>query len=81
MNIFIARIAVRKLNGVSNMEELKKWPFCGGEAILIKTICLNNNYEGYFVQHDCKMTIAPIEMSNFTTEKLAIKAWNRRVKE
>lgn len=28
----IADIAVRKLNGVSNMEELKKCPFCGGEA-------------------------------------------------
>ncbi len=63
------------------MEELKKCPFCGREAGLIKTICLNNNYEGYFVHHECEMTIAPIETSNFTTEKLAIKAWNRREKE
>lgn len=46
------------------MEELKKCPFCGGEASLIKTICLDNNYEGYFVHHDCKMTIVPIETSN-----------------
>lgn len=51
------------------MEELKKCPFCGGEASLIKTICLDNNYEGYFVHHDCKMTIVPIETSNFITEK------------
>ena len=39
------------------MEELKKCPFCGGEASLIKTTCLDNNYEGYFVHHDCEMTI------------------------
>lgn len=32
MNIFIARIAVRKLNGVSNMEELKKCPFCDSDS-------------------------------------------------
>lgn len=62
------------------MAELKKCPFFGGEASLIKTICLNNNYEGYFVHHDCKMTIVPIETSNFTTEKLAIQAWNERKK-
>ena len=46
-----------------------------------KYFLYENNYEGYFVHHDCKMTIVPIETSNFTTEKLAIQAWNERSEE
>lgn len=63
------------------MEKLKKCPFCGGEANVIKTLCLNNGYKGYFVLHECDMTINTIETSSFPTEEQAIKAWNRRVEE
>lgn len=59
-------------------EKLKPCPFCGGEASVIKTLCLKNNYEGYFVQHPCDMTIAPIKTSSFATEQQAIATWNRR---
>lgn len=63
------------------MEKLKRCPFCGGEASVIKTLCLNNGYKGYFVLHECDMAINTIETSSFSTEKQAIEAWNRRVEE
>ena len=78
----IADIAVRKLNGVSNMEELKKCPFCGGEAkmkvnesTLITLIAcpscnvtIKNNFKGH-------------KRIKKLLEELAIEAWNRRVEE
>lgn len=88
MNIFIARIAVKKLNGVSNMEELKKCPFCGGEA-RIKMERKNN--VGWTIWCECKKCYAKAEgycpsmqnadnaLNSINTCKInAIEAWNRR---
>lgn len=36
MTMIIARIAGRDWIGASDMEELKKCPFCGGEAELVE---------------------------------------------
>ena len=62
-------------------EDLKKCPFCGGKASLIETLCIDNNYKGYFVHHCCDITVAPIYTSSFPTEERAIAAWNRRVND
>lgn len=62
-------------------EQLKPCPFCGGKASLIKTLCIDNNYQGYFIHHCCDITVAPIDTSSFPTEERAIAAWNRRTDE
>jgi len=76
----IADIAVRKLNGVSNMEELKKCPFCGGEAKMkVNESTLNT----LITCQSCNVTMK----NNFKghkrikklLEELAIEVWNRRV--
>ena len=77
MNIFIARIAVRKLNGVSNMEELKKCPFCGGEAILKINYGFDEKVISVFVYcEECG-----VATRSFALESTARGTWNRRVEE
>lgn len=77
MNIFIARIAVRRLNGVSNMEELKKCPFCGGEAMLKIHYGFDEKVISAFVYcEECG-----VAMRRCALETTAIGKWNRRVEE
>ena len=77
MNIFIARIAVRKLNGVSNMEELKKCPFCGGDAILKVHYGFDEKVISAFVYcEECGVATRRCAL-----ETTAIGKWNRRVEE
>ena len=52
------------------MKELKKCPFCGGEAEIA-------GYKIFWVI--CKECTA--ETKSFDTREEAIEAWNRRVKE
>ena len=52
------------------MEELKKCPFCGGEAIL----------EGTYM-FDVICTKCGVRTSWYKTKEEAIEAWNRRVEE
>lgn len=54
------------------MEELKKCPFCGGEAELCK-----GSGEWYWVV----CTICDITQWNTHDKQEAIKAWNKRTKE
>ncbi len=65
------------------MEKLKKCPFCGREAVVIKTLCLENNFEGYHVFHSCKElgAVIPMQTYTFDSEEEAIKVWNRRAEE
>ena len=77
MNIFIARIAVRKLNGVSNMEELKKCPFCGGEAALKIHYGFDEKVISAFVY--CKE--CGVATRRCALEATARGMWNRRVEE
>lgn len=60
--------ADRKLIGVNNMAELKKCPFCGGEAEIVE-------YTIFWVT--CKECAA--ETKDFDTKEEAIEAWNRRM--
>ena len=77
MNIFIARIAVRKLNGVSNMEELKKCPFCGGEAMLKIHYGFDEKVISAFVYcEECGVATRRCAL-----ETTAMGKWNRRVEE
>lgn len=62
------------------MEELKKCPFCGREAVVIKTLCLENNFEGYHVFHNCKV-FGTVQTDTFDSEEEAIKVWNRRAEK
>lgn len=77
MNIFIARIAVRKLNGVSNMEELKKCPFCGGEAMLK----INYGFDEKVISSFVYCEECGIATRSYALERTAIEVWNRRVEE
>lgn len=77
MNIFIARIAVRRLNGVSNMEELKKCPFCGGEAILK----VHYGFDGKVISTFVYCKECGVATRNCALEDTARGMWNRRVKE
>lgn len=52
------------------MEELKKCPFCGGEAKIV-------GYSLFWIV--CEECLA--ETAGFATKEEAIKAWNRRVEE
>ena len=61
------------------MEELKKCPFCGGEANIIQTQCLENNFVGYQVFHLCRYFDLPIQTSIYEKIEYAIKTWNRRM--
>lgn len=56
------------------MGELKKCPFCGGEAIL---------YKSFDYVNKCRVecTNCNICTQNYDTKGEAIEAWNRRVKE
>ena len=77
MNIFIARIAVRRLNGVSNMEELKKCPLCGGEAMLKIHYGFDEKVISAFVYcEECGVATRRCAL-----ETTAIGKWNRRVEE
>lgn len=76
MNIFIARIAVRKLNGVSNMEELKKCPFCGGEAMLK----INYGFDEKVISSFVYCEECGVATRRCALETTAIGKWNRRVK-
>jgi len=56
--------------GVSDMKELKRCPFCGGEAKI----------EGYKIfWATCKECTT--ETKVFDTKEEAIEAWNRRVEK
>jgi Lar family restriction alleviation protein len=59
---------------MQRMEELKKCPFCGGEAIL---------YKSFDYVNKCRVecTNCNICTQNYDTKGEAIEAWNRRVKE
>lgn len=75
-------IAVRDWSGVSDTENLKKCPFCGGEAKMkvnestLNTliacpscnVAMKNNFKGH-------------KRIKKLLEELAIEAWNRRVEE
>lgn len=52
------------------MSELKKCPFCGGEAKLLKGLCELDNY---FMCLNCR-----IKTKLYNTKAAAIKAWNTR---
>lgn len=52
------------------MEELKKCPFCGGEAKIV-------GYSLFWIVCEECLT----ETAGFATKEEAIKAWNRRVEE
>lgn len=54
------------------MEELKRCPFCGGEARLYKAF-------DYVSKYRVECTKCFVYTLNCDTEKEAIKAWNRRV--
>lgn len=77
MNIFIARIAVRKLNGVSNMEELKKCPFCGGEAMLK----INYGFDEKVISSFVYCEECGVATRSCALESTARGIWNRRVEE
>lgn len=77
MNIFIARIVVRKLNGVSNMEELKKCPFCGGKAILK----INYGFDEKVISAFVYCEECGVATRSCALESTAIGKWNRRVEE
>ena len=61
------------------MSELKPCPFCGGEAIVIKTDLGDGCAEFYHaVCLDCSVEMKQYECM---TRKEAIEAWNRRASE
>ena len=76
MNIFIARIVVRKLNGVSNMEELKKCPFCGGKA----TLKIHYGFDEKVISAFVYCEECGVATRRCALETTAIGKWNRRVK-
>ena len=53
------------------MEELKRCPFCGGEAKIAEYGC----YSVYCTQFCCEQTIA------YQDKETAIEAWNRRAED
>lgn len=59
--------------------ELKPCPFCGGEAHIIKQICLDNGFVSYEVSHselNCCMKIKSDTVYHIPEE--AARAWNKR---
>ena len=57
------------------MEELKKCPFCGGEAHVRYIAVMESPYYPECMDEHC---IAGDTGIGFKSEKEAIKAWNRR---
>ena len=55
-------------------DELKPCPFCGGEAEVRKFTETKYFVQCFFVQ--CKSCLIG---STFTSEQLAVDAWNRRI--
>lgn len=56
------------------MTELRKCPFCGGEARIERTDCIGsiNYHYGYCIQCGART-------DEYATKKGAIEAWNKRV--
>ena len=72
------------------MAELKKCPFCGGEAELYEGEQERNIYDShtlgyvdteYYTVHGVGCTDCKCIMAEFTSEEEAIEAWNNRVTE
>lgn len=59
---------------VEEMEELKKCPFCGGEAKIYKLF-------DYISKYRVECTYCDMYTSAYATKEEAIEAWNRRVEE
>ena len=78
IGILIAAIIVdRDQIGVSNMEELKKCPFCGGEAMLK----INYGFDGKVISAFVYCKECGVATRNCALEATARGMWNRRVKE
>jgi Lar family restriction alleviation protein len=65
---------------VTNNEELKPCPFCGGKPYIIQEEdCFGNKLDEYEIgcnNRKCKMTVYTNEVGS---KKRAIAAWNKRV--
>ena len=55
------------------MAELKKCPFCGGEASIIRYHHIKAAY--------CYCAVCKVRMPNSLTSEEAIEAWNRRAED
>ena len=58
------------------MEELKRCPFCGGEAKLMKM-----GYPHWVYCEDCGARVHGRVVGEVDGEKASVEAWNRRVND
>ena len=78
IGILIAAIIVdRDQIGVSNMEELKKCPFCGGEA----TLKIHYGFDEKVISAFVYCEECGVATRRCALETTAIGKWNRRVEE
>lgn len=59
--------------------ELKKCPYCGGEAHVYSTESCTQNKMYYGVDCDSDECIVHTMVADYETAEEAIEAWNRRV--
>lgn len=71
-----ARTAIEALEKQlpKKLAELKKCPFCGGEAILYK-------YFDFVNKHRVECTNCDMHTPVYITKEKAVEVWNRRVEE
>lgn len=73
-SLTVSKLIIR---GGGRMEELKKCPFCGGEAIL--EVYYGFNKEVIFSYVYCRE--CGVSTRSYALEKTAQEAWNRRMEE
>lgn len=76
-NIVVIEVNALQKIGVNNMEELKKCPFCGGEA----TLKIHYGFDEKVISAFVYCEECGVATRRCALETTAIGKWNRRVEE
>lgn len=74
----IKNVDIESNKECGNIAEMKPCPFCGKKANVIKNICEENHFIGYYVFHDCFLIGHSIKTGLMDSEEDAIRTWNKR---